>query len=238
MRIDVIHANVPPRGKLSEARIKSIKTAGLPGTEIVIRLPDKGVTSISSRYEDALSAPGVLAMTLQAERDGADAVVINCTADTGVEAAREAVSIPVIGVSEASFYLAAQLAHRFSVLTFADRTALRFETMAHQWNLSHKLASVRSVEMPLETSFDEAELAGRLAQAAQACVTQDGAHLLILGCTDFERVSDLLTKQLAAIGICLPIVQPFLVGVQLAESLVTMGLSFSKLTYPKANLKS
>ena len=138
MRIDVIHANAPASGKLDEARASSIRAAGAPGTEIAIRLPHHAPTSITSQYDDARAAPSVLEQVLAAAREGADALVINCTADTAVEAAREAVAIPVVGVSEAALHLAAQLADTFSVLTFgrSHRGASLFCHGAPGWECS------------------------------------------------------------------------------------------------------
>jgi allantoin racemase len=232
MRIDVIHANSPASGKLDEARASSIRAAGAPGTEITIRLPHHAPTSITSQYDDARAAPSVLEQVLAAAREGADALVINCTADTAVEAAREAVAIPVVGVSEAAMHLAAQLADRFSVLTFADRIAARFFAMARRLGMAHKLVSVRSVEMPLEEITDRGRLAADLAQVATACVREDGAHLIILGCTDFELATLETAAHLRRAGIEVPLLRPFAIGVRQAEMLVDLALSHSKLTYP------
>src|SRR5215217_7391921 len=112
MRIDVVHANVPPRG-LSPEREQAILRAASPETRVVIRLPANGPSVIASTYEDARAAPAVLDAVLSAEADGADGVVVNCTADTGVEAAREAVRIPVVGATQAALHLTAQLCRRF-----------------------------------------------------------------------------------------------------------------------------
>lgn len=232
MRLDVIHANVPARGTLSPEREQSIRGAGAAGTEVRIRLPLQGPTSITSEYDDVRAGSGVLEQVLAAAREGADAIVINCTADTAVAAAREAVDIPVVGVSEAAFHLAAQLSERFSVLTFADRIAPRFEAMARSWGMDQRLASVRSVETPLEKIDDQEKLARALARAAAECFRADGAHLVILGCTDFELVASAVASALEDEAMAMPLLCPFAVGVRQAEMLVGLGLSQSKLTYP------
>lgn len=232
MRIDVVQATVPAAGALDGGRARAIRAAGSPTTEIRIRLPRNAPTSISSRFENAVAAPGVLRQVIEAENEGADAVVINCTADTAVQAAREAVRIPVIGVSEASFHLASQLSDRFSVLTFAKRIAPRFYAMAREWGLSHKLVSVKSIETPLEKIADPGKLADDLAAGVRSSVTEDGAQLVILGCTDFELAAENVSAQLRAGGLDIPLLKPFKTGVCLAENLVAMGISHSRLTYP------
>jgi allantoin racemase len=235
MRIDVVMANIPKGDALPRERESRIRAAA-SGIEMAIHVPHVGPSSITSRYEDALAVPQVVKACSRAEQAGADAVVVNCTADTGVEAAREVVSIPVVGVTEAAFHLASQLSHRFSVLTFSERTTTRFEEMALRWGLNHKLASVRSVEIPLYDfaygANHQSQLVRRLVEAAMRCVQTDGAHLIILGCTAFEMVSEDLTVQFKEECLSIPILQPYLVGLRTAEILVRMGLLYSRLTYP------
>jgi allantoin racemase len=236
MRIDVVQATVPASGSLDPVRMKAIVGAGRAGTNIRVRLPKGAPTSITGTYDDAMAVPGVLAEIRAAAEEGADAVVVNCTADTGVDAAREAVTIPVVAVSQAALSLAAQLSDGFSVLTFAARIAPRFEAMAHRWGMAHRLKSVRSVETPLEDIADHGLLAEHLAREAELCIREDGAHAIILGCTDFELAADAMARHLQSRDIVIPLLRPFAIGVHLAEDLVAMRLSHSKLSFPKPRL--
>ena len=194
--------------------------AARPGTNLRIRIPAGAPTSITTSAEDARATPGVLSEIDAAEAEGAEAVIVNCTADTGVEEARRRVAIPVIGVSETAFHRAAQLAERFSVLTFAARIAPRFEAMAVRWGMAGRLASVRSVEMPLEDIEDFGLLAAALLDQADACVRKDGARVVVLGCTDFENAADLVEDGLAARGMRVPLLRPYDLGLREAERLV------------------
>ncbi|MBB5754847.1 aspartate/glutamate racemase family protein [Prosthecomicrobium pneumaticum] len=235
MRIAVVHATSPEHG-LDAAQTAHIHASAPAGATLRISLPAAGPRSIASRYEDALAMAGVLAQVRTAEAEGADAVVINCTADTALEAARESVSIPVLGPSEAALHLAAQLSNRFSVLTFAARIAPRFEAMTRGFGFPEKLASVRSVETPLEGLDRGDALARDLAAASIRAVEEDGAHLVVLGCTDFEIVADALAVRLAREGVRVPVVRPLRVALHLAATLATIGLSHSPLTYPRPDL--
>jgi len=231
-RIAVIQAVVPARGGLSQDREAYLRSICLTDAEITILLPRSSPRSLSSSYEDALAAPEVIRLAREAEADGAHAIVINCTADTAIEAVREALSIPVVAVSEASFHLAAQLAHRFTVLTFADRIAPRFRSMAQRWGMSNQLASVRSVQIPLESLPGSSTLAEHLAAVALEAIDHDGAQLLILGCTDFETAGSELGSLLQASGKAVPVLKPYMIGMHLAESLVAMRLAQSKISFP------
>ena len=233
MRIDVIQAAVPIEGKIDMLRREAIESAGRPGTRIVIRIPQGQPTSIASAYENVIAIPGVLAESQAAESEGADAVVINCTADTGIEVVREFLSIPVVAVSEGAFHLAAQLSERFSVLTFAARIAPRFRAMASKWGMADRLRSVRSVEIPLRRIGDNNALATALAQMARRCIEEDDAHLIILGCTEFEMAAGATADLLESEGIHVPLLRPFEIGLRQAESLVAMGLTQSPQSYPR-----
>jgi allantoin racemase len=80
-----------------------------PDTEISNVFLQSGPASVESYYDEALAVPDIVAQVRRAEREGMDAVIINCMGDPGLDAAREVVSIPVIGPCEASMHLAAML---------------------------------------------------------------------------------------------------------------------------------
>lgn len=233
MIITVITPIKPPPGSGEQSKDDRILAAAGPQTEIRhIYAPDTPDV-IESEYEDALAVPSTVRVAVEAQRNGADAIVINCTADTGLAACRECVSIPVVAPTLAAMHLAAQLAHRFSVLTFLERINERFEEMAWRWGLHHRLASVRSVEIPvLELADNSGALAERLFEAALQCYRDDGAHALILGCTDFEVVSQQVSALLQEAGTPVLLIEPYVVAVRQAEALVSMGIGHSKLTYP------
>ena len=66
-------------------------------TEISNVFVSSGPPSVESYFDEAMAVPGVVAQVRQAEGEGIDAVIINCMGDPGLDAAREVVSIPVIG---------------------------------------------------------------------------------------------------------------------------------------------
>jgi allantoin racemase len=122
-------------------------------------------------------------------------------------------------------HLSVQLAHRFSVLTFSVRTIPRFERLAWKFGLWNRLASVRSVELPLEGMNHQDEgLLEALFLQGKRCVQEDGAHSLIMGCTAFELVSPALREKFRQEGMPILILEPYLVALKTAESLARMGI--------------
>lgn len=63
---------------------------------------DRGPPSIECEYDKAFAVPDTIVKAIEAERNGADAIVIDCMGDPGLKPVRELVSIPVVGAAEAA----------------------------------------------------------------------------------------------------------------------------------------
>jgi allantoin racemase len=138
-----------------------------------------------------------------------------------------------------AMHLAAMLAHSFSVLTFLDSTVVRFETFARRYGVERSLRSVRSVGIPvLELHVDPQRTLERLAEAARVAVERDGAHALVLGCGGFPNVEEAVEERLRAGGFDVPLIEPSVVALKLAESLVDLRLAHSKRTFPTTQLNA
>lgn len=72
-----------------------------PGVELSYRCTGAGPAAIHTTADAAAAAPFVVDTVVAAEREGFDAVIVDCTDDPGVAAARLLVAIPVVGAGEA-----------------------------------------------------------------------------------------------------------------------------------------
>ncbi|WP_029076208.1 aspartate/glutamate racemase family protein [Kaistia adipata] len=206
---------------------------GYPGVKVSHSQIDTGPGSIESEFEIAMSVPGTVEKAIEAEREGADAIIIDCMGDPGLRAAREVVSIPVLGPAETAMHVAAMLGHRFSVVTVLRRLRAQFENAAAVYGLSTKLASVRHVDIPvLELEDDLVSTRARLVEQAVIAVEQDGAEAIIFGCTGLMGCAGAVREGLLAKGIDIPVIDPIPTAVSVAAALARAGLSQSKLTYP------
>jgi allantoin racemase len=208
--------------------------AARPDVEISVVGLDRGPASLESDYEDALAVPDVLAKVRAAEAEGTDAVIIDCMADPGLSPARELASIPVVGPAQAAMHLAAILAHRFSVVTVLERDVPLIDRLARLYGLEGKLASARPVNIPvLELDRDRERLVEALAEQSARAVTEDGAHAIVFGCTGMRGLAQQVEQALSNLqSRTVPVIDPGLAALKLAEGLVDMGLSHSKRTYP------
>ena len=200
-------------------------------TELSVALLDRGPASIESRYDEGLAVPGVVRKVVEAEKQGVDAVIIDCMADPGLEAAREMVSIPVIGPGETAMHVASMLGHRFSVVTVLDSAAPMFEARAAQLGVAERLASVRALNIPVLELGDTERVVKALTEKSLLAVRADGAHLIVFGCTGMIGLADDVKKGLENHGIAdVPVVDPPLLAVKVAEAFADLGLSHAILS--------
>jgi len=208
---------------------KELEAARRKDVEISVVSIDKGPASIESAYDEEIAAPWILERIKEAEEKGFDAAIIDCMGDPALQAAREIVSIPVIGPCQASMAIASTLCDKFSVVTVLRSVLPLFRRLAKEYGFESKVASVRSVEVPvLELEEKRSEVKARLLAESKKAVEEDEAGAIILGCTGMIGMARELQE---ALGI--PVIDPAVASMKLAESLVDMKISHSKLVYPK-----
>jgi allantoin racemase len=197
---------------------------------------DEGPQSIESECEEALVVPDFLRKAKEAERVGCDAIICDCFGDPGVHAARELVNIPVIGAGESSVLLAAALGERFSVVTALRSVFTLIGNVARRAGVREKLASIRSVDIPVLELNDKQKMSDALFNRMVQAIKEDDAHVLILGYTGMMGVAGSLQARLAINGFDVPVIDPVGAAVKQAETMIALGIHQSRLTYhrPKA----
>jgi len=212
-----------------EITYRELEVARRKDAEISVVSIEKGPASIESAYDEEIAAPWILEKIKEAEEKGFDAAIIDCMGDPALNAAREIVSIPVIGPCQASMAIASALCDKFSVVTVLKRLLPIFWRRVKEYGFEAKVASVRSVEVPvLELEEKRSEVKATLLAESKKAMDEDGAGAIILGCTGMVGMARELQE---AIGI--PVIDPTVASIKLAESLVDMKISHSKLEYPK-----
>jgi allantoin racemase len=213
---------------------EDFEALGERGWEISHSTLATGPESIESEFEVAFAMPGTVAAAVEAERDGVHAVVIDCMCDPALAAAREALSIPVLGAAQCAYHVAAILADRFSVLVVDEREIPMFENNARVYGVDSKLGSVRSIDIPvLDLAGQFEAVISALCEESLRAIERDRARAIVLGCTGMKRCPETLGQMLQERG-CgnIPIVEPVRTAVQFAGALVELGLTQSKRTYP------
>ena len=175
-RILVCNANTTQA--VTDACAAAARAAAGPDTEIIAATPRFGPKSINTRAENAIAAHALLE-TLAEHREGTDAAILAVSYDTALEAARQLMPFPVIGMTEAACLLACTVATRFGIATFNQAQSYR-ELVAHH-GLAGRFTSVHITGGQATDMFsDPAGTSARLLAAIERCVA-DGAEAVILG---------------------------------------------------------
>ena len=193
-------------------------------TELTVLNPKRGPVSIESAYDEAYAIPPTLELVARAQTEGYDAIVLACFSDPGLDAAREVVSIPVVGMEESTLHIAAMLGHRFAILTsFRQRVPSKTEHVLMR-GLGSRLASVRPLEMSvLDMDAQPACTKARILEVAGAAVREDGAEVIILGCAGLAGYAAEVEAELGVV-----VLDPSTVGLKVAELMVDLKLRHSK----------
>jgi allantoin racemase len=209
------------------ARELSLQTAGRIQLDID-SLP-KGAPSIEDAYDEALNIPYILAKIRAAESEHYSAAIIDCFGDPGLDAARELVEMPVIGVAQSACHLAAQIAPRFSIINTVPEFVHIDRELVVKYGVSQHVASVITIDIPvLALETQQKRTVTALAKATERAVREDGAQAVVLGCTGMSSLVAALKKQLARKGLAAPVIEPLRAAVYNAVGWVLSGLSQSK----------
>lgn len=221
MRVLVINPN--STASMTEKIGHAARAVANARTEIIAVNPPHSPVSIEGYYDEALCVPGIL--TLIQNAPTADAVIIACFDDTGLDAARCLTDRPVIGIGEAAYHFASMLANKFSVVTTLARSVPALEHNLHRYGLAARCARVRSSEVAvLELEHPGSDACDRISAEIGRAVAEDRAEAIVLGCAG---MADLAGRLSAEHG--LPVLDGVSCAVRLAEAMVGLGLRTSRL---------
>ncbi len=221
MKIAVINPNTT--ANMTATIADAARRVANAGTEIVAITSSMGPVSIEGYYDEVFAIPGLLVEIAKAERGGAQAIVIACFDDTGLDAARALASIPVIGICEAAVAATSFIAQRFSIVTTMERSRLPVEHLVHRYGMSGR-CKVRAADVPVLSLEDpNSNARDRLRREIVAALRDDRAEAIVLGCAG---MADLTLELRHEFGV--PVVDGVAAAVKQAESLVALGLSTAK----------
>ncbi|MBY5926659.1 aspartate/glutamate racemase family protein [Halomonas denitrificans] len=150
------------------------------GVQLSMATAPFGVAYIETRAEALIG--GYATLGVAAERyPGHDAVVVAAFGDPGLAALREALPVPVVGLTEAALMSACQLGGRFSIIAISQRIQAWYRETVESHGLSSRLASIRALDQPLpDIGNVQLDQGTRLIELAERAVRDDGADVLIL----------------------------------------------------------
>ncbi|KZC34728.1 hydrogenase expression protein HupH [Rhodanobacter sp. FW510-R12] len=203
----------------------------LPGFEPEFVSVAKGAALGDSAYDSLLMDFSVVEAGLRAQEEGYAAVCIDTVSDSGLDALRSRLDIPVIAPGAAAFHVACMLGKKFTVLTMWDEWFALYEKTLTAYHLWPRVASLRSINTRPDL---EELLAGKeevvfqkLEDAARKAIKEDGADVIVLGSTTMHQSHTYLSERLPV-----PVINPGQVAWKLCEMFLTLGLRHSRKAYP------
>jgi allantoin racemase len=147
----------------------------------------------------------------------ADAFVVACFSDPGIETVRKATTRPVIGIAEAAYLAALGLGRRFGIVSLGPSSIARHLRYLQHLDLDPRLAGDRSIDMTV-VQLMATDAAEKIARIGRTLRDEDGADVIILGCAGLGGYRPQIEALLG-----LPVVDPVQAGAALACTTVDLN---------------
>ncbi|QKZ05353.1 MULTISPECIES: aspartate/glutamate racemase family protein [Pseudomonas] len=221
MRILVVNVNTT--AAITHTIAEQARSVAAPGTEIVGLTPRFGAESVEGNFESYMAAIGVMDAVMAYDQPF-DAVIQAGYGEHGREGLQELLNVPVVDITEAAASVAMLLGHAYSVVTTLDRTVPLIEDRLRLAGLYQRCASVRASGLAvLELEQDPSRAVAAIVAQAEQAVRDDKAEVICLGCGGMAGLDAMIRESTGV-----PVVDGVTAAVALAESLVRLGLSTSK----------
>jgi len=216
MRILLVNSNTTP--SVTDRIGAAARASASPGVAVEAVTAPFGLPLIVSRADWLIAGQATLA-ALAARRGSYDAAVIACFGDPGLDAAKELLDVPVLGISEAAFHAACLLGRRFGVVSFTAALRPMFEDCLAHHGLASRCTGFRMgppfAGDPGRVAEERAELVLSLCEAA---IGQDGAEVVILAGGPLAGLAPVLAPRVPV-----PLVDGTAAAVRLAEAMVGLA---------------
>lgn len=219
----ILVANVNTTAAMTQTIAESARAVASRNTEIIGLTPTFGAESVEGNYESFLAAVAVQEAIRNFDGEY-DAVVQAGYGEHGREGLQEICDVPVVDITEAAASTAQYLGHRYSVVTTLDRTVPLIEDRLLTAGLAPRCASVRASGLSvLELEKDPQRTLEAIVAESVRAVDQDRAEVICLGCGGMAGLDTAIRRETGV-----PVVDGVAAAVTVAESLVRLGLSTSK----------
>lgn len=221
-----------------------VRSYASPGTEIDFGAPDDFVgAQVYNRFHEQVILPGlhhVMSTTpfiqkiAWAQENGYDAVIQSNTFDPGVEAARLAVRIPVIGVQRVALHTATCLAGRIALTVPFQTHVAETWRLVRNYGMEHFVKDIRPIGLYPGNMESEKQLHDKCVEVMRDMAVATSAEYIVpLGGALIPYVVD--PKDLEReVGV--PVLNTKIAAIRFAEMCVQTGMTQSPIAYPKADL--
>ena len=187
----------------------------LGGPAIACTTLENGPLGIESQRDvEAVTLP----LAARVAGSDADAFVIACFSDPGLQVCREATPKPVLGIAECAVVTALTRGDRFGIVAILDRSIPRHARYLRQMGVMARFAGERALNLRVHELAEEERTWARLVELGRVLKEQDRADVLILGCAGMARYRPELEATLG-----LPVIDPTQAAVTMALGAVLLA---------------
>ncbi|MTH76827.1 aspartate/glutamate racemase family protein [Paracoccus aestuariivivens] len=191
----------------------------LPRAEI-IGWTNHGAPPAIQGPEDGMAAvSGLMAQLPAAKSLGADAIIIACFDDTGLEEMRAAAHCPVLGIGQAACATATLLGLPYAIVTTLQVSVPVIEQNVHRTGYGGLCTSVRASDLSVLTVEAGGDaVCNRLAEVIRDAADTEGAQVAILGCAGMATLKPKLEHLVS-----LKLIDGVEASAHLAAAMASMG---------------
>lgn len=207
-----------PEKARREARLNEIASSD---TTVIVDQVRDGPRSIENAVDEYKAMPEVLRF-IRERQDDFDGFIIGCAGDSGLEGAREQSRKPVVGPGESSILLGACGDKRFSMVTISGERARIKRRMVREAGLDgNRLVSSHTLDIPVLELYRDKDRTQERLVALMRDARARGAEAMLLGCMSVAFLEPERLRE-AAREAGIPLVNPIVTAVKMAEALVAM----------------
>ncbi|MFV0244449.1 MAG: aspartate/glutamate racemase family protein [Qingshengfaniella sp.] len=190
MKLLVINPNT---SQFVTDRITAVARDALsPEDEVIGVTGQFGPRIVGTRSECAIAAQEALRLARQ-NAVGIDGILLGISFDTGLDALRQALPVPVIGMSEAGMLMALTTAQRFAMLTFGDHAVPLYRDLITHYGLDARSCGVFSLPPLSQAQMEDPRLVlSDLRDAIHHAARHDGAEAILLAGAIFAGLAPAL----------------------------------------------
>ena len=201
----------------------ALNAAG-PDTEVIAETAAIGPESIEGYYDEALCVPPMLHRFADLEAEGFDVAIIACFDDTGLDAARSMLSLPVLGLCQSAALIASNVCERVAVVTTMPQSVPPLSRLLGSYLGPARTAGVFAAGIPVLDLEDPSEATrSRLFSSCEKALLEGGADGLILGCAGLSQLASTISERFGV-----PVIEPIAAAIKMAEATAGLGLRTSK----------
>lgn len=190
-----------------------------PDVQITAVTGTYGSPIVSGRSEDALAAVEAMRLALE-HAPGHDAVVLAISFDSGLQALRERLGIPVVGMTEAAMLTAMAVAGKFALVTFGYHACGIYSELARRYGLDARLSRVLSLPPLSDEQIRNPRLVfPALQNLIEDVVRDDQVEAVVLSGAIFANICEDIAPLISV-----PVLNGVREAVGLAQSLVRLNL--------------